>query len=164
MTKSAGGRHSFVSVVFILTIFFLLAILSESVILAGSNVYKKIAVSMDENYEKRVSLSYIATKIRQNDVAGCVYAENINGIETLALKEDYDGFEFVTYLYYYDGYIREIYLDMYEGSTIDFEPGDGDAVIRTEGMDFKVSEGRVEISVKDTKGRVQTLTIALRSR
>ncbi len=163
MNKSSNSRSSLASMAVILTLFLLLTTLSGAVILSGNNIYKKIADSMGENYEKRISLSYLATKIRQNDVQGSIYTEMKDDVKMLAIREDSDGFEFVTYLYYYDGYIREIFLDIYEGTVPDFKLSDGDPIVSTGGFDFQLYTDCILLSIKNRSGDVQNLTIALRA-
>jgi len=90
LTKSNVSGFSLVPVLFVLTLFLLLSALSISVIIAGSSVYEKISVNMDNNYDRRVTFSYLATKIRQNDSGGSIYIEEKNGVRMMAIKEKYD--------------------------------------------------------------------------
>jgi outer membrane lipoprotein-sorting protein len=185
LTKSNVSGFTLVPVLFVLTLFLLLSALSVSVILAGSTVYEKIADNMDDNYDRRVSFSYLATKIRQNDSSGSIYVANVmydkdrNGyveredgaedkddIKMIALKESYDGGEEVTYIYYHNGYIRELYLTIEsDGKTVVFELDWGDEIIQVEGFefDFKEDENAITMTLTDRDGNKQSTMLFLRS-
>lgn len=172
-TKSNVGEFTLVPVLFVLTLFLLLSVMAVAVILAGSAVYEKIASNMDKNYDNRVTLSYLTTKIRQNDSRGNIYVEKINGAEMLAIKEVYGLDEYVTYIYYdsdseeignYDGYIREIFLELDPyGRTIDFDLEDGEKIIKSRGFSFDLSNDRIKMNLSDENGNIQSAQIVLRS-
>jgi len=176
LTKSNVSGFTLVPVLFVLTLFLLLSALSISVILAGSTVYEKISDSMDGNYDRRVSFSYLATKIRQNDSSGNIYVEEKNGVKMLAIKEEYNGYKYVTYIYFYDpapddkesdrGYIREIFLEIESnGKPIDFNFEDGDEIIKAKGFkfDFQESENVILMELTDREGNTQSTRVFLRS-
>ena len=168
LTKSNVSGFSLIPVLFVLTLFLLLSALSISVIIAGSTVYEKISDNMDNNYDRRVTFSYLATKIRQNDSAGSIYIEEKDGVNMIAIK-DIDPFwdsAFVTYIYYYDGYIRELYFEIEDGKTVDFELDWGDEIIKAEGFSFQFSdnEDQIKMSLTDKDGNDQSTKVFLRSR
>jgi len=164
MTKSNVGKSSLVPVLFVLTLFLLLAFTSVSVILAGGNVYEKISGNMEKNYDKRVALSYLTTKIRQNDGGGNIYAEDKNGVKMLAIKETDGSDEYVTYIYYYGGYIREIYLGLDKTEkTIGFDLNYGEKIIESKGFTFDMSGDSIKISLTDMNGNLQSAQVTLRS-
>ena len=161
LTKSNVSSFSLIPVLFVLTLFLLLSALSISVIIAGSAVYEKISDNMDANYDRRVTFSYLATKIRQNDSAGSIYVEEKDGTNMIAIKETDE----VTYIYYYEGYIREILLSLEsDGSTVDFDLYWGDEIIKAEGFEFKFNNGNIEMSLTDSDGKVQSTKVFLRSK
>ena len=165
LTKSNVSSFTLVPVLFVLTLFLLLSVLSVSVILAGSSVYEKISDNMEDNYDRRVSFSYLTTKIRQNDSDGNIYVEEKGGEQMLAIKENFEGEQYVTYIYYYDGWVREIFLDVIDGKTVDFEFDWGDEIIKVDGFSFFFNDkaGRIEMSLTDRKGNTQSTKVALRS-
>lgn len=183
MTKSNVSRFTLVPVLFVLILFMLLSVMSVSVILAGSGVYNKISDNMEKNYDKRVTLSYLFTKIRQNDSGGNIYVEEKNGINMLAIKEFYGEDTYVTYIYYdpvpgdisesnknsdgseyTTGFIREIFLEVDKtGKTIDFNLADGEEIIKSRGFTFDLLDGRIKINLTDENGNVQSSQIVLRS-
>ena len=169
LTKSNVSGFSLIPVLFVLTLFLLLSALSISVIIAGSTVYEKISDNMDNNYDRRVTFSYLATKIRQNDSAGSIYIEEKDGTNMIAIKE-VDPFwdnAYVTYIYYYDGYIRELFFELEnDGSTVGFELDWGDEIIKAEGFNFSFSdnEDQIVMNLTDKDGNDQSTKVFLRSR
>ena len=158
LAKSNVSGFTLIPVLFVLVLFLLLSALSVSVIMAGSTVYEKISANMDENYDRRVAFSYLATKIRQNDKTGSIFLKQKDGVDMIAIKES--GSE-MTYIYYFDGYIREILVDV---ETV-FELDWGDGIIKAEGFGFVFAGDRneIEMSFTDSGGKVQTTKIYLRS-
>jgi hypothetical protein len=165
ISKSNVSAFTLIPVLCVLTLFLLLSFVSVSVIIAGSGVYEGISHNMDQNYEKRVTLSYLTTKIRQND-CGNISIKEVNGINMLAIKEEFWGWEFVTYLYYdaESSCIREIFLEVENGRTIDFALRDGEEIISSHGFEFNLSDNCAEIIMIDEKGVVHTSRVSLRSK
>ena len=167
LTKSNVSSFTLIPVLFVLTLFLLLSALSISVIMAGATVYEKIADNMESNYDRRVTFSYLTTKIRQNDSVGSIEFKEKDGTDMIALREIYDdGDEYVTYIYYYDGYIWEIYLEVESnGDTIDFYLDDGDKIIKANDFSFGLNESGdgIEMTLTDSEGNTQSTIVVLRS-
>lgn len=130
---------------------------------------------MDNNYDRRVTFSYLTTKIRQNDSAGSIYIEekydeiNKVNVNMIAIKEvdQFFGDEYVTYIYYYEGYIRELFFELEsDGKTVDFELDWGDEIIKAEGFEFQFgdSNNKIEMKLTDSEGKIQSTNVFLRSR
>jgi hypothetical protein len=165
LSKSNVSVFTLVPVLCVLTLFLLLSVVSVSVILAGSTVYESISENMDQNYEKRVTFSYLTTKIRQND-RGNISIEEVNGINMLAITEDFWGmFEFVTYIYFDEenNCIREIFLEVENGRTIDFALNAGEHIIDSYGFEFVLSDRYAEISLAGEDGITRTSRITFRA-
>ena len=174
LTKSNVSGFTLVPVLFVMTLFLMLSVMSVSVILAGSGVYQKISDGMERNYDRRVTFSYLTTKIRQNDSDGNIYVEEKNSVKMLAIKENDMGDEYVTYIYYYDptpedktnddGSIREIFLEFdKDGKTIDFDLSDGEEIIKSQGFEFELLSDRIKINLTDENGNLQSTQLVLRS-
>jgi hypothetical protein len=168
MSKSNIGVFTLVPVLCVLTLFLLLSFVSVSVILAGSTVYESIAENMDQNYEKRVTLAYLTTKIRQND-RGIIGIEEVNGINMLAIRENFGEEnlwaalfgEAVTYIYFDAGSnaLREILL--FDGD--EFELSDGEFIISSQGFDINLTDRYIEISLTGGDGMLRTSRVTLRA-
>lgn len=132
MTKLKNRPFSFQSV-FIMLLFFMIVSMSFMIILTGKNIYSSINEDRSTNYEKRVSLSYVANKVRQNDKDGSVKIQSLNGNNAVVIKEQYDDATYETWIYHFDGAIYEMFTD--EGSA--FNPDDGMMVMEAESFSIE---------------------------
>ena len=107
--------------ILIMLLYLIIVILSVLIIFLGKNIYDNINEERNTNYNLRVSLSYIANKVRQSDKGGAVELRQVNGENALVLNEEYDDEEYQTWIYFYEGGIYEMLTD--SGST--FELSDG---------------------------------------
>lgn len=120
--------------VFILMLYLLIVIFSLMIILLGKDIYSSINHDRRVNYERRVSLSYVANKIRQNDKEESIRIESLNGENTIVITEDYDGDMYETWIYFYDNAIYEMFTD----AGMEFNLEDGIKVLEIDG--FKIEE------------------------
>lgn len=131
--------------VFVMLLFLIIVVLSVTIILLGKNVYNNINADRKNNYELRVSLSYIANKIRQADREDAVDIKEINGETAVVIKETYDEINYETWIYYYDNSLYEILID--EGNS--FNLSDGMKILDVDSFDIsKVKENLYNFSVK----------------
>ncbi|MDD2494825.1 MAG: DUF4860 domain-containing protein [Tissierellia bacterium] len=159
MKKENNANHFLIPYIFILLLFLTIAIISFMMILAGKNIYKNINEDREINYCLRVSLSYVANKIRQGDKNEGIEIKNINGNNALIIKETYNDINYETWIYHYDGCLYEIFID--EGS--EFEMIDGNEIIKVEGFEIvKVKDNLFKFTVK-SKNIIEELSIAINS-
>lgn len=118
MIKENNQSYQFI---FILLLFFIIAIISLMVILLGKDIYSSINEDRISNYEKRVSLSYVANKTRQSDKENNIRIENLNGINAIVINEKYDEAVYETWIYHYDNAIYEMFTD--EGVKFNLDDG-----------------------------------------
>lgn len=157
MKKENNANHFLIPYIFILLLFLTIAIISFMMILAGKNIYKNINEDREINYCLRVSLSYVANKIRQGDKNEGIEIKNINGNNALIIKETYNDINYETWIYHYDGCLYEIFID--EGS--EFEMIDGNEIIKVEGFEIvKVKDNLFKFTVK-SKNIIEELSIAI---
>lgn len=107
--------------IFIMLLYLIIVILSVMIISLGKNIYGSINEDRNTNYELRVSLSYIANKIRQSDKSQAIEIKKLNGANAVVINEVYDEEKYQTWIYFYDGAIYEMFTD--EGSTFEFTDG-----------------------------------------
>ncbi len=120
MIKENNRRFSF-QFIFILLLFLMLVIMSIIIILLGKDVYSTINNDRSVNYEKRVSLSYIATKIRQSDKDKAVRIDSLNNENAVVINEIYDDAAYETWIYFYNNALYEMFTD--EGFEFNLEDG-----------------------------------------
>lgn len=68
-----------------ITIFFVFAASSLAVLMLAANIYGRQTTDAENNYMARISLSYINEKIRQNDLAGGISIQSLEGQDCLAM-------------------------------------------------------------------------------
>ncbi|WP_148411709.1 DUF4860 domain-containing protein [Murimonas intestini] len=107
--RFTGKREHVVDFIFTLALFCVFAASSVLVTVIGAGVYKSVTSHMQINNTSRTSLAYIAEKIRQNDMASSVSAQEIEGHTALVLSEYYDGTEYATYIYEDEGQLKELF-------------------------------------------------------
>ena len=73
--------------ILIMFLFLIIVMLSIIIISLGKNIYDKINIEREINYDLRVSLSYIANKVRQADREGAVCIKELNGKNDGVVKE-----------------------------------------------------------------------------
>lgn len=148
---------NFISVLLILGVF---AISCLILINIGLQVYQKVVVSNNENYELRTSLSYVATKIRQTDTSGRTYTEVKNGVPVLVLGEELDGSVYETLIYQYNGHLCELYRE----ENMEYELDYGIEIMEIHDFNVELTQnGFVKLSATNSAGDSDELLIALRS-
>lgn len=135
--------------ILIMLLFLTIVILSVMIILLGKNIYSVINEERDANYEKRVSLSYVANKIRQSDKKNSVRIESLNGKNAVVINDTYDGEVYETWIYFYDNAIYEMFTDA--GS--EFNPDDGMRILDVESLNIeKLKDNLYKFTVKSNEG------------
>ena len=141
-----NSRQFTVQFVFVMLLFLTIVIMSVMIIILGKNVYLSINEDRSDSYQTRVSLSYVANKIRQSDADGAVDIKDLNGNPAIVLNETYDGSEYETWIYHYDDYLWEFFGD----KGMEFNESDGMKVLEVENFNIeKVSDGLFKMSVTD---------------
>lgn len=107
--------------IFIMLLYLIIVILSVMIISLGKNIYDNINEDRNMNYELRVSLSYIANKIRQSDKKETVEIKELHGVNAVVINEVYDEEKYQTCIYFYDGAIYEMFTD--EDTTFELSEG-----------------------------------------
>lgn len=152
-------EHS-VDVFFILALFCVFAGSAVLVMTFGANVYQRTVSHMEENYNARVSLSYLANQVRQHDENGCITLETLEDHPALVLADGPDS-SYATFIYYNDGALRELYCERKNPLTAD----DGLVIVELSGWDIALDEqqGRLSVQAVDKDGRSRSLLLSLRA-
>ena len=144
-----------VDFLFTLGLFTLFALAALALVITGARVYQGTAASMEENYTTRTALAYVAEKIRQNDAAGAVQAED-NVLCLTQYGED-GGENSCLYIYEYQGWLSELLIP--EGQT--FRPGDGQRLLEVTDFQVQARTGSLyEISASGPDGKAASLLVA----
>lgn len=151
-------EHS-VDVLFILALFCVFAGSAVLVMTFGANVYQRTVSQMEDNYNARVSLSYLANQVRQHDERGSIALQTLDDAPALVLS-DGPGSDYATFIYYYDGALRELYC----AADDPLAAADGLPIVALESFEMTLDDqGRLTISAAAEGGKSRSLTLALRS-
>ena len=91
--------------IFPIALFFVFCAAAITVLLFSANIYQTVVTDSASQFEQVTSLSYITTKIRQNDTGGkkSIYLDEFDGHEALAIEQTILDAAFITYIYEMDG-------------------------------------------------------------
>ena len=124
----------------------------------GVYVYKNIVENNAQNYQLRVSLSYVATKVHQYDTSGQISVEEENGIPILVLRESLDSGNYRTMIYCYKGKMRELFQE--EGLSYSLE--DGMEVMELDQLKLKQDGKQIFVKAIEN-GEQEQLVLNIRS-
>lgn len=140
--------------IFIMLLFLLIVFLSVMIILLGNDVYSGINKDREENYQKMVSLSYVANKIRQNDKEGSVRIDSLQGKNAVVINEVYDGVEYETWIYFYNNGIYEMFTD----SNMEFNLEDGMRILDVESFKIeKLKDNLYKFTASNNKEKTELI-------
>ena len=150
------GKKNFYSFLVVLVLFCVFAMVFLLLVSVGGGVYKKTVNRMDESYEIRTTLSYIANKVRSAE------SENVrvfsqDGQNILAINDMVGEEEYVTYIYFYDGLLKELYQKKGKPVAMDF----GTEIVQTGSVDIVREKDLLTISMKTSGGTSESMTIYL---
>lgn len=131
--------------------FFLLAMFAVFALLVTAlsvRVCRRAEDMSGENRALRTGLAYVAGKIRAGDRAGAVTVLELEGLEVLAIREDYGGEPYVTYIYWQEGALWEYFSREEYG----FTPESGARVLETGEMAFAMEDGAVVLTARTESG------------
>lgn len=152
-------EHLSLDFLFILALLCLFSFGSLMAVVMGANTYMKIKDASDSSFELRTPLSYIGMKVRQHDETNAISALQKDGANALVL-EVLDGDELCeTWIYEYEGNLCEVYLE----KDTAFDLKDGIAILPSRGLTFEMAEDKLTIKAEDHNGKMQTLTLSLRT-
>ena len=156
-----GKRSHVIDTLFVLCLLFLFIISAITVIIIGAGVYKKNVIAMSGNYSHRIACAYISEKIRQSDVKGRIFTEELFGQTTLVMQDEVDGVLYNTYIYNHDGYLRELYA---RSDLKELFPQSGQKILEISSFDItELNESCFKIQVTLDDGTVEDFLISKRS-
>lgn len=153
-----SGGH-IIDIVFTLALLFVFAASALLVVLIGANVYKSTASSMNENFDMRTSITYISTKMHQNDTAGGVFVAKLDDVDALVLEQSFDEQVYQTWIYHYNGELREIFTE--KGNTM--HVSDGQAIMSVPVLKIEqTDDGMLKFTAVDSGGNQTSLVMSTR--
>ena len=139
-----GKNNHAISGVFVFLLLGIFAIFSTIMVVMGAKAYRGMVEKADVHNSIRVASSYIRTMLRSNDETGVLRVEDVNGIQTITMENDY-GDIYVTRIYLYDGQLRE----WFALAEIPFEPANGETVCSLDTMLAELKDGLLHVVVSE---------------
>lgn len=93
--------------VIVLLLFFMYAGCALMLCVLGANSYGHTAAVLEESYNQRSGVLYIAQKLHQNDIGGGVRLDSYEDSDALVLTEQETGKGYETWIFVLDGYLCE---------------------------------------------------------
>lgn len=124
----------------------------------GAGAYSALRSNTDASDTRRMSLGYVANKLRSCDAEGMIRMETRDGIEMAVLtEENYEDCE--TLLYYYEGALRELFQLKDAG----IEPMYGTVLTELKSFDFGFDGNCFRLMAEYPDGESGCLTVYLRA-
>ena len=139
-----GKNNHAISGVFVFLLLGIFAIFSTIMVVMGAKAYRGMVEKADVHNSIRVASSYIRTMLRSNDETGVLRVEDVNGIQTITMENDY-GDIYITRIYLYDGKLRE----WFALAEIPFEPANGETVCSLDTMQAELKDGLLHVVVSE---------------
>jgi hypothetical protein len=130
-------QHRKTDTVFTLLLFSCFAMAVLITLMLGVRFYQQMTESSGEGYDERTCLSYIWTKVKNNDGAGLISLGSFDGIPTLIFYEVYGDTTYETRIYPFNGWVYELFCE----AGLDMNPEDGVPIIRTASLHFEQLDG-----------------------
>ena len=137
-----GKSSHAISGVFVFLLMGIFAIFSTVMVLMGAKAYRGVVDSSSTNNSMRVASSYIRTMLRSDDETGVLRLEEVDGIQTITMENDY-GDIYVTRIYLYEGKLRE----WFAMADIPFVPRNGETVCDLDSLQAEYADGLLKITL-----------------
>lgn len=160
MNLKRKNRSQGTDLFFTLSLFGVFAVSAFLLIMIGVQVYQSSVVSMEDTYSTRTSLAYVTEKIRQHDMAGSIFLEELDGKNALVLKDIVNDHTYFTYIYSDDSHLYE--LSVKEGNPVSSDLGEKILDVKNFSI-TPLADGFLEFSASDSEGNPVTLLLHLRS-
>lgn len=128
---------------------------------SATTAYENLVEEKRNTEDARIGVSYLTTKLRQNDRADAVRVESaFNGAgDALVIKELFEGEHYETWIYVNEGYLREatITQDMVLNDDLSFE------IAKAEGLKIGLSDKTITFTLVGIHQEATESVITLKS-
>lgn len=117
-----------------------------SLTVSAIGAYQRLYTSKEKAAELRVASSFITTKIRQNDMSGCleVKPDPVSENNALVIHEEIDDVIYTTWIFHSDGWLYETIVLSDESPTVDISQ----PIARIDLFEINYSQGEKIIYTK----------------
>jgi len=144
----------------VLLLFFIYAGCALFLSVLAVNSYSRTVSVLQEGFNERSGILYIAQKVQQNDVAGGVQIKTYQGNDALVLVEQDTGKGFETWIFILDGYLCELQIS--SGSEV--IPALAQRIMPMSELKLELSrDNLLNVQVTTETSTVNTISLALRS-
>ena len=149
-----------VDIFLVLILFFIYAGSALLLSVLGVSSYSRTVSVLQEGFNERSGVLYIAQKVQQSDVGGGVRLATYEDNDALVLTEQESGSGFETWIFIQDGYLCELQIS--SGAQID--PSQAQHIMPMEALSLTLSpQNLLSVSVTTDTGTVDNISLALRS-
>lgn len=145
--------HS-IGIMFSVSLICLFTILSALLIYMGYGGYKNILENREYNNNSRVTLSYLAGKVRTADSTDGITVSDREGYEVLAIS---DG-DCETLIYYYKNAIYEAYM----AKGDEFDPAIGERIASVNDYKAVMDENMISFEITLEDGKMLSTDVVIR--
>jgi hypothetical protein len=157
--KETRSQSHIIDVLFVLALFGVFIATALIVAIMGVSVYRNTVENMNKNFDTQTSLTYVSAKIRQNDVAGGVFLEELGDGVALVLEQQEEGETYQTWIYRHNGYLQEFFIKKGSGMDPDF----GTSIMPIDSFSVTEENGLFHISTTDRDGHPLTVMVSPRA-
>ncbi len=153
-------NHGMLDLFFIIILLSAFAISALIIVMIGARVYQNVTAEMQSNFDLRIPLSYISTKVKQHDAKEAVQLLTKENTDVLVLSSTDQQVSYETWIYTYDQQLYEIMVK--KGQQ--FSLADGLAILPLEGLDLKMEQSKLlQITSYNKEGATLELFLDMRS-
>ena len=157
---SVERQKHMVDKMFLILLFATFAVCAFTLIMVGANVYSHTASAMNDNYEKRIDISYVTEKIKQWDEQNSISIGTFHNKTALIHTEVAAGRKYYTYIYQENGALRELMVR--EG--LHTEKMQGEQIVPAKGFEIKEEDQMYDITITGEDGKQYRTCVYRQSR
>lgn len=139
-----GKSSHAISGLFVFVLLGIFAIFSTIMVVMSAKAYRGMVDEAALHNSIRVASSYIRTMLRADDESGVLRVEDVNGVQTITMENDW-GDIYVTRIYVYEGKLRE----WFALAEIPFQPENGESVCDLDSMYVEMQDGILKVTVSE---------------
>ena len=159
MHRDAQNRFV-VDILFVVALFFVFAISSIMLIALGASIYRKNTDNMEHNYTIRSSHAYLLEKMRSTDTTDAITLGEIEGQQSLQLRQEINGISYITELYLHEGCLTELF----RRESVELPASAGMQLMEVQNIVFEeLPDGLITANVTETDGHTHAVLLSPKS-
>lgn len=161
MSTSTERTSRKIDMVFVMALLVLFTATALALVLIGAKHYRAVTDHMTGNHEQRITSSYLAEKIRQNDRVDAITLCTLMETPALSIRTTEGNVSYITYIYFYDDYLRELVVT----ETSVFSLTGGQPIMAIRDIQFTMENASlIRAEITNLQGDTQTMYFPLHSK